>query len=71
MKVKEDLYFHRQALEELEGKVVQFLRENKEMAPPQFKDLSQVSRKFAIPLLEHFDGKKLTMRIGDKRVLRK
>jgi len=71
VKVKEDLYFHRQALEELEGKVVQFLRENKEMAPPQFKDLSQVSRKFAIPLLEHFDGKKLTMRIGDKRVLRK
>ena len=71
VKVKEDLYFHRQALEELEGKVVQFLRENKEMAPPQFKDLSQVSRKFAIPLLEHFDSKRLTMRIGDKRVLRK
>jgi selenocysteine-specific elongation factor len=71
VKVKEDLYFHRQALEELEGKVVQYLRENKEMAAPQFKDLSQVSRKFAIPLLEHFDSKKLTMRIGDKRVLRK
>ncbi len=71
VKVKEDLYFHRQALEELEGKVVDFLRRNKEMTPPQFKDISQVSRKFAIPLLEHFDGKKLTMRIGDKRVLRK
>jgi selenocysteine-specific elongation factor len=71
VKVKDDLYFHRQALEELEGKVVDFLRQNKEMTPPQFKDLSQVSRKFAIPLLEHFDGKKLTMRIGDKRVLRK
>ena len=71
VKVKEDLYFHRQALEELEGKVVDFLQRNKEMTPPQFKDLSQVSRKFAIPLLEHFDGKKLTMRIGDKRVLRK
>jgi len=71
VKVKEDLYFHRQALEELEGKVVKFLQQNKEMTPPQFKDISQVSRKFAIPLLEHFDGKKLTMRIGDKRVLRK
>jgi selenocysteine-specific elongation factor len=71
VKVKEDLYFHRQALEELEGKLVQFLQQNKEMTPPQFKEISQVSRKFAIPLLEHFDGKKLTMRIGDKRVLRK
>ena len=71
VKVKEDLYFHRQALEELEGKVVQFLQQHKEMTPPQFKEISQVSRKFAIPLLEHFDAKKLTMRIGDKRVLRK
>ncbi len=71
VKVKDDLYFHRQALEELEGKVIKFFQQNKEMTPPQFKDISQVSRKFAIPLLEHFDGKKLTMRIGDKRVLRK
>jgi len=71
VKVKEDLYFHRQALEDLEGRVVGFLKQNKEMTPPQFKEISQVSRKFAIPLLEHFDGKKLTMRIGDKRVLRK
>ena len=39
------------------------------MTPTQFKEISQVSRKFAIPLMEHFDAKKLTMRIGDKRVL--
>jgi selenocysteine-specific elongation factor len=71
VKVKEDLYFHRQALEELEAKIVQFLQEKKELNPAQFKDITQVSRKFAIPLLEYFDGKKLTMRIGDKRVLRK
>ena len=71
IKVKEDLYFHHQALEELEGKIISFLRQNKEMNPPQFKEVSQVSRKFAIPLLEHFDSKKLTMRIGDKRILRK
>jgi len=71
VKVKEDLYFHRQALEELEEKIIHFLREHKEMNPTQFKEISQVSRKFAIPLMEHFDTKKLTMRIGDKRVLRK
>ncbi len=71
VKVKEDLYFHRQALDELEGRTVSFLRENKELTPAHFKEISQVSRKFAIPLLEYFDGKKVTMRIGDKRVLRK
>ena len=71
VKVKEDLYFHLQAMQEMEAKLIQFLQQNKEMAPTQFKEISQVSRKFAIPLMEHFDAKKLTMRIGDKRVLRK
>jgi selenocysteine-specific elongation factor len=71
MKVKEDLYFHHQAVAGLEEKVISFLQKNKEMTPTQFKEISQVSRKFAIPLMEHFDGKKVTMRIGDKRVLRK
>jgi len=71
VKVKDDLYFYRQALEELEGKVVDFLKQHKEMNPAHFKGLSQVSRKFAIPLLEYFDAQKLTLRIGDKRVLRK
>ena len=71
VKVKEDLYFHQQAMQEMEAKLTQFLQQNKEMTPTQFKEISQVSRKFAIPLMEHFDAKKLTMRIGDKRVLRK
>jgi selenocysteine-specific elongation factor len=71
VKVKEDLYFHHQALAEMEEKLVSYLKQNKEMSPTQFKEISQVSRKFAIPLMEHFDAKKLTMRIGDKRVLRK
>ena len=71
VKVKEDLYFHQQALAGMEEKLVRFLQQNKEMSPAQFKEISQVSRKFAIPLMEHFDAKKLTLRIGDKRVLRK
>ena len=71
IKVKEDLYFHQQAMQELEGKLVHFLQQNKEMSPTQFKEISLVTRKFAIPLMEYFDAKKLTMRIGDKRVLRK
>ncbi len=32
---------------------------------------SETAAKHAIPLLEHFDNQRLTMRIGDKRVLRK
>ncbi|HSH12243.1 MAG TPA: SelB C-terminal domain-containing protein [Desulfurivibrionaceae bacterium] len=35
-----------------------------------FKSLTGLSRKFSIPLLEYFDKCKVTLRIGDKRVLR-
>jgi selenocysteine-specific elongation factor len=35
-----------------------------------FKALTGLSRKFSIPLLEYFDRQKLTIRVGDKRVLR-
>ena len=34
-----------------------------------FKELSGVSRKYAIPLLEYFDRERLTRRAGDKRVI--
>jgi selenocysteine-specific elongation factor len=34
-----------------------------------FKDLTGVSRKYAIPLLEYFDREHITARVGDKRVI--
>lgn len=47
------------------------LRETGEVTPAQFRDQTGLSRKFLIPLLAHFDGEKLTMRVGEKRVLRR
>lgn len=35
------------------------------------RDLTSSSRKFILPILEYFDGKGLTRRVGDKRILRK
>jgi selenocysteine-specific elongation factor len=32
--------------------------------------LSQTTRKYTIPLLEYFDRIRLTLRVGDRRVLR-
>ncbi|MBI4465535.1 MAG: SelB C-terminal domain-containing protein, partial [Acidobacteria bacterium] len=34
-----------------------------------FKDLTQVSRKYAIPLLEYLDRAHVTRRVGDERIL--
>jgi selenocysteine-specific elongation factor len=35
----------------------------------QFKDLTGVSRKYAIPLLEFLDRERITRRLGDERVI--
>ncbi|NLI83332.1 MAG: selenocysteine-specific translation elongation factor [Deltaproteobacteria bacterium] len=70
VKTKEDIYFHALPLRELQQKLVAFLREHGEISTPQFKEMTQASRKYTIPLLEYFDGQKITIRIGDMRRLR-
>lgn len=70
VKVKEDLYFHKQAIEGLKKRLIQWLKEKGEITTPEFKDLTQTSRKYTIPLLEYFDAMQVTMRVEDKRLLR-
>ena len=70
VKVKEDLYFHAEALEDLKRKLVSFLKEHEEISTPQFKEMTQASRKYTIPLLEYLDTQRITIRIGDMRRLR-
>ncbi len=71
VKVKEELYFSSAAMLDIEKRLVDFLKKNGEIAMPQFKELTGTSRKYSVPLMEYFDTKHLTIRIGDVRRLRK
>ena len=70
VRVKESLYFHAEALREIQDKLVAHLGERKEIGPADMKDLFGVSRKYAIPLMEYFDAQRITVRPGERRVLR-
>ncbi len=70
VRVKESLFFHAAALEAIQDKLVALLRERKEIGPGDVKDLLGISRKYAIPLLEYFDARRVTTRVGERRVLR-
>ncbi len=70
IKAKEDIYFHREAVEKLKGELIEFLRAHDEITTAQFKEMTEVSRKYAIPLMEYFDNSKITIRVGEKRLLR-
>jgi len=70
VKVKDNLWFHRDALETLKKNLIEFLKDNGEITTPQFKELTKASRKYTIPLMEYCDQSKITIRVGEKRVLR-
>jgi selenocysteine-specific elongation factor len=70
VKVKEDLYFHAAAVEELQQRLIDFLKSHGELTTPQFKEMTGVSRKYLIPLIEYFDAQNITIRVGDIRKLR-
>jgi selenocysteine-specific elongation factor len=70
-KVSEELWFGTGALLDLRRRVLAHLAQHGSIDAQSFKELTGLTRKFAIPLLEYFDREKLTLRIGDKRVLRK
>ena len=70
-RISEDLWFGALPLQELRRKLTAHLGAHGSVDAQSFKELTGLTRKFAIPLLEYFDKEKLTLRIGDKRVLRK
>lgn len=71
VKVKGDLYYAAGPLALIRGQLTAFLKENNGITPNEFRELTGLSRKFMIPLLEYFDQEKLTIRVGDKRQLRR
>ncbi len=70
-KVSESLYYDAAVIDALQEKMTVFIEKEGEIDAPRFKNLTGLTRKFSIPLLEYFDRIKLTIRVGDKRILRK
>jgi selenocysteine-specific elongation factor len=66
-KISDNLVFHRSALDELRRRIAQQKTRSSRMDVAQFKELTGVSRKYAIPLLEYLDRERVTRRVGDAR----
>ena len=70
LRVQGDLFFHRSALEALKIKLRNYAdqqQSDRVIDVAAFKDLAEVSRKYAIPLLEFLDRERVTRREGDRR----
>jgi selenocysteine-specific elongation factor len=70
IKVTDELIFHRAAVAQLREMLVKYRKERGNKLPiPVFKELTGITRKYAIPLLEYLDRERVTRRVGDERVI--
>lgn len=68
IRVSEGIFYTPRMLANLEAKVRE-LGAKGPFAAAEFRDAVGTSRKFAIPLLEYFDAQRVTVRVGDRRML--
>ena len=71
VKTRDDLFFDKEAIGSLERQLVAHLKEKGEITTPEFKEMTGISRKYLIPIIEYFDTANVTIRVGDTRRLRK
>jgi len=70
VKVSDDVLFDAEAHAQMEKRLVAHLREHGSVTVAQVRDLFGTSRRYALGLLEDLDGRRVTKRMGDVRVLR-
>ena len=69
VKVNDTMVVDRGALEKLIDDVRARKSVSTKLDIAAFKELTGLSRKFAVPLLEYLDGQRITRRVGDERII--
>jgi selenocysteine-specific elongation factor len=70
VRVTPELIFHHDALAQLRDRLSVFKKtKGDHISVPGFKELTGITRKYAIPLLEYLDRERVTRRAGDERVI--
>ena len=70
VRVAADLVFHGTALGRVRSLLADYKKQRGErLSVPAFKELTGITRKYAIPLLEYLDRERVTRRVGDERLI--
>jgi selenocysteine-specific elongation factor len=67
VRVGQDRYFDTAALGRLQNQILDFIAEHGRATPAQLRDITELTRKYLIPVLEWMDGSGFTVRDGDGR----
>lgn len=67
-RISDDLIYDISLMEKIKHDLLNFLAENEKITVKDFKDMTGLSRKYTIAILEYFDNNKITKRDGDFRI---
>ncbi len=67
VRIRDGRLFHAEALEALKGLLREYAKTSRTIDVAAFKELAGVTRRNAIPLLEHLDQERATRRVGNVR----
>ncbi|MBV8867357.1 MAG: selenocysteine-specific translation elongation factor [Acidobacteriaceae bacterium] len=67
VRVSDELVFHADVISHIRNSLA--AHKGRRFSVPEFKQWTQISRKYAIPLLEYLDHQRVTRRDGDSRVV--
>ncbi|MBM4371434.1 MAG: selenocysteine-specific translation elongation factor [Deltaproteobacteria bacterium] len=65
VRVSPELLFHREVLDRIREQLVSWLTTRGTITTQEFKEVTGLTRKYLIPLAEHFDAVRLTVRTAD------
>jgi len=69
LRINSEIYYHQEIFQEAVALVTAHLEKEGTLMVKDLKDLMGISRKYSVPLLEHLDDRRITLRRGDSRVL--
>lgn len=67
VRINETIYISKPVYDKMLAMLKDFYNKKKEMTVAEFRDVLGTSRKYALPFLEYFDTRRITMRVGDVR----
>lgn len=67
VKIKDEIVFHRDVLSRVTAELMSYLSSNGSITVSDFRQHVGTTRKYAVPLLEYFDSRRITRREGDVR----
>jgi len=71
IKINPDIIISIEKMKSIKESIQFFLKKNSSIGVPEFKEINNLTRKFAIPVLEYLDKINFTYRLGNKRKLSK